>query len=81
MFLQTLGFAVSAWYPLVAFPVIEAPQWHKGYIVNFFFIVGCWSTLSLGFYLHHRQTKNEKALQVDEEMKTDGDAKHVEQYA
>jgi len=54
-----LGFAVSSFYPIVAFPVLEAPEWHKGYIVNFFFILGCWVTLSLGFYLYHRQERHE----------------------
>jgi hypothetical protein len=50
--------------------------------VNFFFIIGCWSTLSLGFYLHHRQTKNERTLQADEEIiKREADMKRVEEEA
>lgn len=77
----TLGFAVSAWYPLVVFPVVEAPRWKKGYIVNFFFILGCWSCLTLGFFLYNRQEKREKAARQDEELviKEKGDdVRHVE---
>lgn len=60
-----LGFAVFAFYPVVAFPAIEAPQWKKGYIVNFFFILGCWVVLSLGFYLHRRDEKRGKLVQQE----------------
>jgi hypothetical protein len=62
--LETFGFAVSSFYPLVAFPVLEAPRWKKGYIVNFFFILGCWTSLSLGFFLYWRQEKRRKLLEA-----------------
>jgi hypothetical protein len=55
-----LGFAINSFYPLVAFPVVEAPRWRKGYIVNFFFIFGCWFFLSTGYFLHRRWEKRQK---------------------
>ncbi|KAJ2904062.1 Pantothenate transporter liz1-like protein 8 [Zalerion maritima] len=77
----TLGFAVSSFYPLVVFPQVEAPRWKKGYIVNFFFIIGSWSALSLGFFLYHRNEKKKNTLQTqaDEELFVKAeDAKHVD---
>ncbi|KAL3296263.1 vitamin H transporter [Colletotrichum asianum] len=63
----TLGFAISSFYPLVVFPVVEAPRWKKGYIVNFFFILGCWASLTTGFFLYRKQEKRQKQLDLDEE--------------
>ena len=60
------------------FPVIEAPQWHKGYIVNFCFIVGCWFTLSLGFFLYRREEKaNDRLVREDPDAVKD-EVKHLE---
>ncbi|ORY68582.1 vitamin H transporter [Pseudomassariella vexata] len=74
----TLGFAVSAWYPLVVFPVIEAPRWKKGYTVNILFTLGCWFTLSFGFWLFNRQRKNAKDRQSDEEYIKGENSQHLE---
>ncbi|KAF6819067.1 vitamin H transporter, partial [Colletotrichum musicola] len=76
----TLEFAISSFYPLVAFPVVEAPQWKKGYIVNFFFILGCWASLTLGFWLYNKQEKQKRQREmeemIDEEKLKGEDAKH-----
>ncbi|TDZ51524.1 Pantothenate transporter liz1 [Colletotrichum trifolii] len=75
----TFGFAISSFYPLVTFPVLEAPRWHKGYIVNFFFILGCWASLSLGFFLYHKEQKQkERRARLDEEHLKGDHVKHVE---
>ncbi|EGY20575.1 hypothetical protein VD0002_g7407 [Verticillium dahliae] len=79
----TLGFAVNSFYPLVAFPVVEAPRWKKGYIVNFFFILGSWTLLTIGYLVHGRWERRQKraaeaALDEDNlkaEMSTD--VKHM----
>lgn len=80
LFHQTLGFAINSFYPLVAFPVVEAPRWKKGFIVNFFFILGAWGFLSVGYFLHHRWEKRQKLLQEamadDDELKGDK-AEHI----
>lgn len=64
-FNKTLGFAVGSFYPLVAFPVVEAPRWKKGFIVNFFFILGAWGFLTTGYFLHNRWEKRQKLLQEE----------------
>ncbi|KAK6215238.1 vitamin H transporter [Colletotrichum tabaci] len=76
----TFGFAVSSFYPIVVFPVIESPRWKKGYIVNFLFILGCWFFLSLGFFLIRREEKRQKESRalLDEEHLKGGDVKHVD---
>lgn len=78
-----MGFAVNSFYPLVAFPVVEAPRWKKGYIVNFFFILGSWTLLTIGYLVHGRWERRQKraaeaALDEDNlkaEMSTD--VKHM----
>ncbi|KAH7031493.1 vitamin H transporter [Microdochium trichocladiopsis] len=57
----TLGFAINSFYPLLVFPQVEAPQWKKGYIVNFFFVIGCWAFLTTGYWLHSRWEKRQQA--------------------
>ncbi|GJC84372.1 vitamin H transporter [Colletotrichum liriopes] len=75
----TFGFAISSFYPIVAFPVVEAPRWKKGYIVNFFFILGCWFFLSLGFFLIRKQEKRQKETALlDEETLKGSDVKHID---
>ncbi|KAM0334981.1 hypothetical protein ACHAQA_000015 [Verticillium albo-atrum] len=78
----TLGFAINSFYPLVAFPVVEAPRWKKGYIVNFFFILGSWSLLTIGYLIHRRWERRQKlaAAALDEDnlkAEVSGDAKHM----
>lgn len=77
-----IGFAIFAFYPIVAFPVVEAPRWKKGYIVNFFFILGCWITFCIGIFVHHLQEKRRKQTELQEaeaNMKIPReDVKHLE---
>ncbi|KAG9258467.1 vitamin H transporter [Emericellopsis atlantica] len=77
----TLGFAVNSFYPLVTFPVVEAPRWKKGYIVNFFFILGAWGFLTAGYFLHQRAEKKQKLreaeLALDEDNVKGESVKHV----
>ena len=70
---------MSSFYPLVAFPVLEAPQWTKGYTVNICFTLGCTITLLLGFFLHHREEKHvRERAEIDEEGLKGEEVKHIE---
>jgi preprotein translocase subunit YajC len=57
---------------------VEAPKWRKGYIVNFFFILGCWTFFLIGYFLYKRQEKREMNRQQDEEVLKGEDVRHVE---
>jgi hypothetical protein len=73
-----LGFAVNSFYPRVVFPVVEAPRWRTGYIVNFFFIFGSWFFLSLGIFLFNRWEKRQKAQEVrDRAEAKEAEVEHV----
>ncbi|KAH6658422.1 vitamin H transporter [Truncatella angustata] len=63
----TFGFAFNSFYPITVFPVVDAPRWKTGYIVNFFFILGCTFTFLTGFYLVHRQEKKATVISTDAE--------------
>ena len=63
-----MGWAIYSFYPIAVFPVLEAPRWLKGYTVDLLFIIGCWLTLMLGFWLQKRDEKKEAILaERDEE--------------
>ncbi|KAF2025012.1 hypothetical protein EK21DRAFT_117208 [Setomelanomma holmii] len=32
--MMTIGWAFFSFYPITVFPILEAPQWTKGYTVN-----------------------------------------------
>lgn len=68
---QTLGFAVKSFYPLVVFPIVEGPRWKKGYLVNFFFILGAWALLTAGYLIHKREEKREQRRQEELAMEED----------
>ena len=72
---------MNSFYPLVTFPVVEAPRWKKGYIVNFFFILGAWGFLTAGYFLHQRAEKKQKLreaeLALDEDNLKGESVKHV----
>lgn len=71
--LLTLGFAVLAFYPIVVFPVVEAPRWKKGYIVNLFFVSFCLFFFLLGTYLYNREQKLKEAREGTDSGKEEGD--------
>lgn len=77
----TIGFAINSFSPLVVFPVIEAPRWKKGFIVNFFFILGAWGFLTVGYMIHRRWERRQKQAEQDTGMDPEdikgGSAKHV----
>lgn len=56
----TAGWAVFSFYPIAAFPVVEAPRWTKGYSVNIFFVVGCWASFLVMQYLYKKSEKKKQ---------------------
>jgi hypothetical protein len=60
--LRTLLFAINSFYLPVGFPVKEAPRCKKGYILNFFFILGAWGFLTLGYFSQSRWKKGQWRL-------------------
>lgn len=42
------------------FPILEAPQWTKGYTVNIVFILCYWALFLVGQYLWRREEQSKK---------------------
>ncbi|KAK1145244.1 hypothetical protein N8T08_004397 [Aspergillus melleus] len=55
--MMTCGWIFFSFYPITVFPVVEAPKWRKGYIVNTVFVVMWWSIFMFGQYLWRRDVK------------------------
>ena len=51
-------------YPITVFPVIEAPRWQKGYIVDICFVAMTWIVFSIGVVLKMRDDKKRKRLEL-----------------
>lgn len=49
--------------------------------MNFFFILGAWALLTLGYFLHHRWEKRQKQLQETAEDPDDLKGDKVEHVA
>jgi hypothetical protein len=54
---MTIGWAFFSFYPITVFPVLEAPQWHKGFIVNIVLTVAFWALFMIGQFLWKRDQK------------------------
>jgi hypothetical protein len=78
----TLGTgAFFSFYPITVFPILEAPQWTKGYTVNIVFILCYWSLFLLGQYLWRRDEQTKKFdinAHSNEDEFQKPDAVHVE---
>lgn len=82
----TAGWAVFSFYPIAVFPVVEAPRWTKGYIVNICFVIGCWAGFVVMQYLYRRSERRKEeelrglagAAGRDEEEDWGSDVKAVE---
>ncbi|PGH17459.1 hypothetical protein AJ79_01059 [Helicocarpus griseus UAMH5409] len=73
--MMTLGWAVFSFYPIAVFPVLEAPRWKKGYIVDLVFVLMTWVMFSTGILLQRRDDKRAKRLETeteDDESKVKG---------
>ncbi|KAL4940087.1 hypothetical protein BDV06DRAFT_230609 [Aspergillus oleicola] len=55
--MMTFGWIFFSFYPITVFPVVEAPKWRKGYIVNTIFVICWWSLFMLGQFLWRRDIK------------------------
>jgi hypothetical protein len=60
----TSGWAVYSFYPIVVFPVVEAPRWKKGYSVNIAFVFFCWFFFMVSQYLYKRDEKKREMQRV-----------------
>ncbi|KAJ3958502.1 hypothetical protein N0V92_004920 [Colletotrichum tropicale] len=55
--MMTCGWIFFSFYPITVFPVVEAPKWRKGFIVNTTFVATWWALFMLGQYLWRRDIK------------------------
>jgi hypothetical protein len=74
--MMTVGWAFFSFYPITVFPILEAPQWTKGYTVNIVFILCYWALFMIGQYLWRREEHMKKfdinaSTSVDELEKPD----------
>jgi hypothetical protein len=58
--MMTIGWAFFSFYPITVFPILEAPQWTKGYTVNIVFILCYWILFMIGQYLWIREDRTKK---------------------
>ncbi|KAF1363967.1 MFS general substrate transporter [Lizonia empirigonia] len=58
--MMTIGLAFFSFYPITVFPILEAPQWTKGFTVNIVFIVCYWTIFLVGQYLWRREIAAKK---------------------
>ncbi|KAL0938069.1 Pantothenate transporter liz1-like protein 7 [Colletotrichum truncatum] len=58
--MMTIGWAFFSFYPITVFPILEAPQWTKGFTVNIVFIVCYWTLFLVGQYLWRREEQTKK---------------------
>jgi len=59
--------AINTFYPITVFPVLEAPKWKKGYIVDIVFVVMVWVMFILGTYLHKRDLRKKPEVLTDDD--------------
>ncbi|OWY50685.1 uncharacterized protein AALT_g11856 [Alternaria alternata] len=79
--MMTIGWAFFSFYPITVFPILEAPQWTKGYTVNIVFIICYWILFMVGQYLWRREEKSKKFdinKQEDEDVFNKPEAVHIE---
>lgn len=79
--MMTIGWAFFSFYPITVFPILEAPQWTKGYTVNIVFILCYWTIFMIGQYLWQREEKMKKFdinANTSEDELHKPDAVHVE---
>lgn len=69
----TAGWAVFSFYPIVVFPVLEAPRWKKGYSVNIAFICFTWLFFMVGQYLYKRDEKKRELAKAPVTTKDEED--------
>jgi MFS transporter, ACS family, pantothenate transporter len=73
---MTMGFCFQIWVPLLTFPAVEAPRWHKGYPAAVAFETAMWSFLVVGYwYMKRYKLRNpdlEMRLRAEENEKIAG---------
>ncbi|OOQ91738.1 putative vitamin H transporter [Penicillium brasilianum] len=87
--MMTCGWIFFSFYPITAFPVLEAPKWRKGFTVNTVLTVVYWCLFMLGQYLWTREQKRRRnqefvdgdIVETDKEVELGASSKHVETTA
>ncbi|KAE9376298.1 MFS general substrate transporter [Stipitochalara longipes BDJ] len=72
------GSAVSSFYPITVFPVLQAPRWKRGYTVTIIFVSMVWILFMLGTYLNKRDMRRSEALKARDEERTDDEVSSME---
>jgi hypothetical protein len=54
---MTVGWAFFSFWPITMFPVLEGPQWKRGFIANVVLTVAFWALFMLGQFLWKRDQK------------------------
>ncbi|OBR07126.1 putative Vitamin H transporter [Colletotrichum higginsianum IMI 349063] len=70
--MMTIGWAFFSFYPITVFPILEAPEWKKGYSVNIAFIVAYWTIFMIGQYLWRREEQTKK-FDINQHGNSDAD--------
>lgn len=80
--MMTVGWIFFSFYPITVFPILEAPQWTKGFTVNIVFILCYWALFMVGQYLWRREEQSKKydinAPSNDEDELKGSEVLHVE---
>jgi hypothetical protein len=71
--MMTIGWIFFSFYPITVFPILEAPQWMKGFTVNIVFILCYWALFMVGQYLWRREERTKKYdINAQSETTVDG---------
>lgn len=75
----TSGWAVFSFYPITVFPIVEGPQWTKGYSVNIAFICGCWGMFLFMQYMYRKSERKKAGMMVTHGDKDEEDVLAMDQ--
>jgi len=57
---MTVGWAFFSFYPITTFPILEGPEWRKGFIVNTVLVCAYMTLFLTGQYLWRREVAARK---------------------
>jgi ACS family pantothenate transporter-like MFS transporter len=56
--MNAMGYAMSTWLPILTYPVVDQPQFRKGFIFTSLALLAQFAITSLTAFLHRREVKN-----------------------
>ncbi|KAF2792617.1 MFS general substrate transporter [Melanomma pulvis-pyrius CBS 109.77] len=77
----TAGWAVFSFYPIVVFPVVQAPRWTRGYSVNIVFVFCTWFFFIVGQYFYRRDEKKRERLALERAAEDEEDGLNLNDKA